>query len=142
MLKECNKELYTSCLEQGVLMEKMLTHIKENTKALVSGLKKIHYGMMLLVGEKNTYASKALALAKAVRSVCFHDIETTLISTSLEFVTLIGDVSMKVGVSTKRAVGKVVALWSLHSSCAHNIFHVSCLWLRSCISRWGGRRRC
>lgn len=88
-------------------MEAMLTEIKQNTACLVAGLKKIHYGLMMLVGEKNTYASKALALAKAVRSVCFHDIETTLLSTSLDYCTLISDVALKFGVSTKRAVNKV-----------------------------------
>ena len=107
VLRQCNKELYTSCFEQGELMEKMLAEIQSTLVSLIAALKKMHLGLMVLVGEKNTYASKAMALAKAVRSVCFHDIETTIISTSLEYSTLIGDIAHKYGVSTKRAVAKV-----------------------------------
>mmetsp|Transcript_2927 Transcript_2927/g.4435 ORF Transcript_2927/g.4435 Transcript_2927/m.4435 type:complete len:523 (-) Transcript_2927:926-2494(-) len=123
ILSECQHFLSVACVEQGDLMGKMINQIQRTVELVQNGLKALHVTVKTVMTEKNNFASKALSLAKSIRSVCYHEIESAMINPSLEFCTLISDISLKRKVGTERAVKRLYASLQedTKSSCSERV---------------------
>lgn len=113
VLKTCNNMLSTACSEQGDLLSFVVQEFQKSLIMFTSITKKLNSMMVLLKNEKNVFASKALSMAKAVRSVYYHDVELTCLQPSASFYTLLSDICLSHRVSIPVALEKVLLL-SLH----------------------------
>lgn len=95
ILSFCTQILMTACSEQGELMSYTLQEVKNTLITLTSSLKVLKSLVIALVNEKNIFANKALTIAKAVRSVYFHDLELSCLHPSVSYYTLLSDIAMK-----------------------------------------------
>jgi hypothetical protein len=105
--RACSEWLRTACSDQAEVMNFILSKINSTLNIISQIVNRLHTTTKILVKEKNTFASKALSLAKAVRSVCSHDIDTTLIQSDIDCYTLISDLSIASHVSPIRVIQQV-----------------------------------
>lgn len=108
VLKTCSNMLSTACSEQGDLLAFVVQEFQKSLNLFTNITKKLNSVMILLKNEKNVYASKALSMAKAVRSVYFHDLELTCLQPSVSFYTLLSDICLTNKVSIPEALQKVI----------------------------------
>lgn len=107
ILATCNEMLLTACSEQGELMSFALQEIKNALDVISSTIKSIHSVVLAILNEKNIFASKALCLAKAVRSVYFHDLELTSLHPTVSYYTILSDICLRNFVSIPRVLEMV-----------------------------------
>lgn len=108
VLKTCCNMLSTACSEQGDLLSFVVGEFQKSLSQFTNIVKKLNSMIILLKNEKNVYASKALSMAKAVRSVYFHDLELTCLQPSVSFYTLLSDICLSNKVSIPFALQQVI----------------------------------
>jgi hypothetical protein len=107
IMMTCNEMLLTACTEQGELMSFAIQEIKNSLMIFSSTIKNLHSIMLSILNEKNIFAGKALSLAKAVRSVYFHDLELTSLQPTVSYYTLLSDICIRNFVSIPLVLEKV-----------------------------------
>jgi hypothetical protein len=107
IMSTCNEMLLTACSEQGELMSFVIQELKNSLMIFSSTIKSLHTIILAILNEKNIFAGKALSLAKAVRSVYFHDLELTTLQPTVSYYTLLSDICLRNFVSIPLVLEKV-----------------------------------
>jgi hypothetical protein len=111
ILVTCTQMLLTACAEQGELMAFVVEEMKTSLSVFTSMIMNLRTITLALINEKNAFASKALSLAKAVRSVYFHDLELTSLQSTVSYYTLLSDLCIGHNVSIPQVLQKVRSPW-------------------------------
>jgi hypothetical protein len=115
ILATCSDMLLTACAEQGELMSFVIEEIRNSLSIFTSTIKNLHTITLALTKEKNSFASKALSLAKAVRSVYFHDLELTSLQSTVSYYTILSDICISSNVSIPQVLQTVSSLTKISS---------------------------
>jgi hypothetical protein len=106
-LGESKKYMNTACHEQSLVLEKIIDELGISTSILSKTINNAKTGITYLQDERETFASKALSLAKSFRHICEEANQTITINSHLDYLSLINDIALSSQLNSKQVVDQV-----------------------------------